>query len=250
MKRLCSMLALVVAAALSAAPDAFACSCGSDGRCPGAAELLPESAVAFVGVMVQSAAAAPIAVSGVNGASGAGMRFSVTESLTGTAAGSVIIYNAPDSCRFEFKEGESYLVFADAKTMMIVPCAGIATARQAASRIALLRAARDGRRAPSLLGLVVGYPPKASDSYLAMTQALNEGRPGPGRTVVARSQAGEYRVQTGTNGLYAFDTLPPGRYAVQLDPPGLTATSRSSQAYIVDVPDRGACRVDFLIPIP
>ena len=250
MKSLCSLLVLVVAVTLASASDASACSCGGGGRCPGAAELWTGTRVAFVGTMVSDSVVPPIAVTGLGGSSGPGMRFRVTERLVGTVNDTEIVYNAPGSCRYNFKPGVEYLVFVDGGTMMIAPCAGIATAAEAASRVALLRAARDERSSPSLLGLVVGYPPTANASYLAMTEALSAGRPVAGRTVVASSQAGEYRAQTGANGLYAFNTLPPGRYAVSLDPPGLTVQGRSSNAYSADVGTEGACRVDFLSPLP
>jgi hypothetical protein len=76
-----------------------------------------------------------------------------------------------------------------------------------------LQALRDGTALPDLFGFAGTHPADSSETGWEQVQ------PVPGLTVTARSELGDYRTQTSTNGSYAFRGLPKGRYQVSVQPP-------------------------------
>lgn len=145
---------------------------------------------------------------------------SVSELFRGAVVGTFVVRTGPGDCGYPFEVGHEYLVFANESqgNVTVTICSATQPSKMAVARIEQLRAFRDGTTLPDVYGFV-GTHPLRSDQV-----GWEQVQPMVGLTVTARSDSGEYRVQTADNGLYGFHGLPRGQYRLSVAaPPGRLA---------------------------
>lgn len=145
--------------------------------------------------------------------------FRVTEVLNGSLGKTALVSNNFGSCTYGFQSGVEYLVYASSNgdVLSTTACAGNNPVESSGARIEQLRAARDRKRLPDLVGVVYGPrldPPVGAPA--ASLQPLKSSL-ATGVVVVAKSDTAEYRTRPNDAGLYSFWGLPPGAYTVSLE---------------------------------
>jgi hypothetical protein len=214
-------IGLIAAAFTLSILPAQACSCagGNWGSCQvPVADIIVRATVVSIEVNQTRPPFAPPASSGTGQRSGARATFppgaipqppepwnvtlSVSEPFRGAVAGTLVVRNGGlGDCGYPFEVGHEYLVFANENqgNVTVTICSATQPSKMAVARIEQLRAFRDGTTLPDVYGFV-GTHPLHSDQV-----GWEQVQPMAGLTVTARSDSGEYRIQTADDGLYGFE---------------------------------------------
>ena len=217
-------LAAVLWLGFAEGAQACACSKAPPGECQG----LQKGDVVFLGTVTetenvsgdfpQAGSAAPTEEQQNSSTGNAQARtpitryhFHVEEKFAGADSEDIDVFSGGDDgdCGYQFKKGESYVVFThqnvDGKIYSTI-CDGTRPASEARALIPQLRAMRNGERVASVFGVLR----RSNPPFLAPPDDPDD--PLPNIALRLRSKDDRFSTQSGPNGIYTFYDVHAGEY--------------------------------------
>jgi hypothetical protein len=235
LNRLIAGLVTVVAAALFNPASAFACDCHEGGP---VCEAFWTTPVVFVG---QVQAVMPIRPTVESGPSQR-VRFRVTESLRGTTAREVELFNYPTTCHFAFVAGEDWVIYAfprgDGPGLTTFTCSRSRPLHVAEEDLRYARSAYTQSWSAGRIFGRLAYSSQTGGIPVAGVRLRLAGPPWAGSLTAVTDRAGRYEVR-GPAGAYRLTAdLPPGMSVLPLE-------------QFIELPDdRGCANVDLWADYP